>query len=546
MKKILIGLSFLFTAPLLKGQNFLPSNPLEIPIILSGTFSELRGNHFHGGIDIKTQGRSGLRVRAVADGYISRIAISPYGYGNALYIRHPEGYTSVYGHLNAFAPEIETYVENYLRERSKNDGNIYPDPSLFPVKREELIAFSGNTGGSMGPHLHFEIRETRTEEPLNPLAFGLEVKDTRAPNIRGLMWTDADFGDHGEFKEGDTIAMPGTRGFDVFTTDKQDLANNNNGVSRIEATANGTTFFTAHYDRINFSTSRFINAHINYERYYAQGVRYTRLYELENNPLEITQTAELITPAFRASKGWLTVAKDSLVKVHVKVLDFEGNESAFDFYLKGAPAQKTPANPEVLAWDEEHNVELGPIKIRVPKGALYRDTEFKTYVLRDYEYVIGQGSVPLQTHMELRWELDSVQRRGVGWFAWELGRKGSKDAITGEREGDILVLRTRSTGTYYLDQDLVKPTVRLVQSTPMVRSNSSFKEIRISAQDDKTGIDRYSARIDGAFARIDFDYKRDLLKIVVPKDIPAGNHNLRVVVIDGVGNTTVKEYTITL
>ena len=437
-------------------------------------------------------------------------------------------------------------MENYLRERSKNDGNIYPDPSLFPVKREELIAFSGNTGGSMGPHLHFEIRETRTEEPLNPLAFGLEVKDTRAPNIRGLMWTDADFGDHGEFKEGDTIDMPTTRGFDVFTTDKQDLANNNNGVSRIEATANGTTFFTAHYNRINFSTSRFINAHINYERYYAQGVRYTRLYELENNPLEITQTAELITPAFRASKGWLTVAKDSLVKVHVKVLDFEGNESAFDFYLKGAPAQKTPANPEVLAWDKEHNVELGPIKIRVPKGALYRDTEFKTYVLRDYEYVIGQGSVPLQTHMELRWELDSVQKRGVGWFAWELGRKGSKDAITGEREGDILVLRTRSTGTYYLDQDLVKPTVRLVQSTPMVRSNSSFKEIRISAQDDKTGIDRYSARIDGAFARIDFDYKRDLLKIVVPKDIPAGNHNLRVVVIDGVGNTTVKEYTITL
>lgn len=546
MKKILIGLSFLFTTPLLQGQNFLPSNPLEIPIVLSGTFSELRGNHFHGGIDIKTQGRSGLRVRAVADGYISRIAISPYGYGNALYIRHPEGYTSVYGHLNAFAPEIETYVENYLRDRSKNDGNIYPDPSLFPVKREELVAFSGNTGGSMGPHLHFEIRETRTEEPLNPLAFGLKVKDTRAPNIRGLMWTDADFGDHGEFKAGDTLEMPTTRGFDLFTTDKQDLANNNNGVSRIEATANGNTFFTAYYDRINFSTSRYINAHINYERYYTQGVRYTRLYELENNPLKITDTKELITPAFRASNGWLRVAEDSLVAVHVKVLDFEGNESAFDFYLKGGIPETSTRNPKLLKWDQENKLQLGPIDITVPKGALYRDTELKVFKLRDYEYVIGQGAVPLQKAMELRWELDSTQAPGVGWFAWELGRKGSKDALTGEREGNTLLLNTRSTGTYYLDQDLVKPTVRLVQATPMVRSNSSFKEIRVSVQDDKTGIARYSARIDEDFARIDFDYKRDLLKIVLPKDIPAGSHNLRVVVIDGVGNTTVKEYTITI
>src|SRR6056300_550997 len=217
MKKFLIVASILFTSSHIWGQNFLPSNPLEIPTVLSGTFAELRGNHFHGGIDIKTQGRSGLKVRAVADGYISRIAVSPYGYGNALYIRHPEGYTSVYGHLNAFAPEIEQWVEDQFRDRSKNDGNLYPSADQFPVAKGEFVAFSGSTGGSMGPHLHFEIRDTRTEEPLNPLEFGLKVMDTRKPDIRGLMWTSEDFSDAGVFKAGDSIAMPHAKGFDLFT-----------------------------------------------------------------------------------------------------------------------------------------------------------------------------------------------------------------------------------------------------------------------------------------------------------------------------------------
>jgi len=146
-RSLILGL--LLTAPFLQAQSsFAPSAPLDIPLVLSGTFAELRGNHFHGGIDIKTQGRSGLRIGAVADGYVSRVAVSPYGYGNALYVRHPEGYTTVYGHLNAFYPELEQWVEDQLRDRSKNDGNLYPSPEQFKITRGQLVAFSGNTGGS--------------------------------------------------------------------------------------------------------------------------------------------------------------------------------------------------------------------------------------------------------------------------------------------------------------------------------------------------------------------------------------------------------------
>ena len=548
MQKIFPFIGFLLTLNIASAQNFKPSPPLDIPLVLSGTFAELRGNHFHGGIDIKTQGRSGLRINAVADGYVSRIAVSPYGYGNTLYLRHPEGYTTVYGHLNAFYPELEQWVEDQLRDRSKNDGNLYPSPEQFKVTRGQLVAFSGNTGGSFGPHLHFEIRDTKTEEPLNPLEFGIEVKDTRKPDVRGLKWTAKDFGDMGTFKAGDTIEFSRGLGIDLFTTDKQDLANNNNGVYSIEAFIEGQPFFTANYRRINFSTSRFINAHINYDLYCSQGVRYTRLYELENNPLKVTDTYEVIAPAFRASKGWITVAQDSVVKVEVSIKDYEGNTSVFSFYMKGQQQPiKYALDRTSFSWDVINKMSLGPIEFTIPAGALYERTyDFVVGEKGNGQYVFGGGRVPLQTYMTLEWTLDSTQVPGVGWFLWEANHKGKKSAIAGERDGAVMTFKTRSTGTYELDQDLKKPEVSLLKTTTYARSNSAFREIRLRAADDKTGVERYSARIDGAFARIDFDYKKELLKVIVPKELAAGNHNLRVVVIDGVGNTTVKEYTITL
>ena len=544
-RSLILGL--LLTTSLLSAQSaFAPSPPLDIPLVLSGTFAELRGNHFHGGIDIKTQGRSGLKIYSVAAGYVSRIAVNPYGYGNALYLRHPEGYTTVYGHLNAFYPELEAWAEDQLRDRSKNDGNLYPSPEQFKVTRGQLVAFSGNTGGSFGPHLHFEIRDTKTEEPLNPLKFGIEVKDTRKPDIRGLKWTAKDFSDAGSFKSGDTIKSTSALGIDLFTTDKQDLANNNNGVYAIEASIDDQTYFTANYSRINFSTSRFINAHINYDLYCSGGVRYTRLYELENNPLKITNTYEISAPAFRASKGWITVAQDSVVKLEASVKDFKGNTSEFRFYIEG----NAPLSPEKksikLDWEKDHDLTLGAIQIHLPAGALYKTSEFNLLKKGDAQYVIGEGCVPLQTYMTLEWTLHSTQIPGVGWFLWEADHMGKKSAISGERDGAVMTFKTRSTGTYELDQDLKKPEVSLLKTTTYPRSNSTFREIRLRVADDKTGVERYSARIDDRFARIDFDYKKEMLKIIVPKDIPAGSHNLRVVVIDGVGNTSVEEYTITL
>ena len=549
MKKIFTLLGFLLTTVLLQGQNLLLSSPLEIPLVLSGTFAELRSNHFHGGIDIKTQGRSGLKVRAVAGGYVSRIAINPYGYGNALYIKHPEGYTSVYGHLNGFSTEIERWVEAQLRDRNKNDGNLYPSKEIFVVQREEFVAFSGNTGGSMGPHLHFELRDSRTEEPLNPLEFGLSVQDTRPPSLRGLMWVTQDFSNRGTFKDGDTLDLRSLEiktpiGINLYTTDKQDGANNNNGVYEIQSSVNNEAVFGAEYRRINFSTSRFINAHFDYQQYYATGARWTRLYELDNNPLKISNTEENIFPDFRSSKGWITVAKDSLVAVRILVTDYAGNQSNTSFYILGSSTDNVARTG--LSWEQMHTLNEDGIRINIPSGAMYRNTDFQLAKTDQGKYLIGGGDVPLQKNIEVIWSLDSTQKIGFGWFAWIEGRNNKRQAEIGTRSGDTLTFSTRKTGTYWLDQDLIDPSVSLVQQSAFSRSGSQFKEIRVRAEDDKTGVDRYSARIDGEFARIDFDYKHNLLKVILPKELSAGSHNLRIVVIDGVGNTTTKEYNITL
>ena len=240
------------------------------------------------------------------------------------------------------------------------------------------------------------------------------------------------------------------------------------------------------------------------------------------------------------------MAQASVVKLEASVKDFKGNTSEFRFYIEG----NEPLSPEKksikLDWEKDHDLTFGAIQIHLPAGALYKTSEFNLLKKGDAQYVIGEGCVPLQTYMTLEWTLDSTQIPGVGWFLWEADRTGKKSAISGERDGAVMTFKTRSTGTYSLDQDLKKPEVSLLKTTTYPRGNSAFREIRLRVADDKTGVERYSARIDDRFARIDFDYKKEMLKIIVPKDIPAGSHNLRVVVIDGVGNTSVEEYTITL
>ena len=257
MKQIILFFVFIITF-FCNAQDKYPTDyfrsPLEIPIVLSGSFGELRSNHFHSGLDIKTQGKQGLKVITVADGYVSRINVKQYGYGKAIYVTHPNGFTSVYGHLSKFNDEIEAYVKSIqYKKENYTTGNLFLDKDKFQLKKGDILAYSGDTGGSGGPHLHFEIRDNQ-ERPLNPLMFGFDIKDTTPPVIFGLYGYPLSEYSHikgrtkrikirvskqkdGSYKS-DTINAYGKIGFGIVSTDRQDLASNNNGVNKIQTMYN--------------------------------------------------------------------------------------------------------------------------------------------------------------------------------------------------------------------------------------------------------------------------------------------------------------------
>ena len=275
------------------------SKPVEIPLILSGNFGESRTNHFHSGIDIKTQSKEGLNIISSANGYVSRIKIAHGGFGKALYIDHYNGFTTVYGHLKKFNKEIEDYIKKIQYKRQSYEVDIYLNKNTINLKKNQIIAYSGNTGSSLGPHLHYEIRNTSNQKPLNPLLFGMDVKDTRRPEIKGLfVYTNIDNNidkiipkklklkriNDSVFRT-NTINIKGKTGFGINVIDKQDLANNKNGVHKISTYLNKKLINSINFDGFLFEESILINTLIDYQHYINNKERILKLFKTSGNKL---------------------------------------------------------------------------------------------------------------------------------------------------------------------------------------------------------------------------------------------------------------------
>ena len=253
------------------------TSPLDITLVLSGTFAELRSNHFHSGLDIKTQGKEGIKTYAAAAGYVSRIKISRYGYGKAVYITHPNGYTTVYAHLQKFSPTIEAYVKKQQYFKELFEIELFPKAEDLKISAKEVIAYTGNTGGSGGPHLHFEIRD-KQERPMNPMLFGFDIKDTTKPLVYELYGYPLSEGSHingetsrvkiriiklpnGHYKT-EQITAFGKIGFGIISTDRQDFASNKNGLNHIKTTFNGTKSLEVDFKRFSFNETKHLEVSI--------------------------------------------------------------------------------------------------------------------------------------------------------------------------------------------------------------------------------------------------------------------------------------------
>jgi Peptidase family M23 len=283
---------------------FIP--PLQIPLIPAGTFGELRSGHFHSGLDIKTQQIEGLPVYVIGDGMVSRIKIAHWGYGKALYIVHPNGYTSVYGHLQKFSPKIEAYVKNKQYEKESYEIELFPNSSELIIQKGEIIAYSGDTGSSSGPHLHFEIRNTNSEKPINPMLLGMEIKDNQPPFIDELyvyalsdstqinqsnikLKINLNKQKDGTFST-DTLYAEGKIGFGINAYDKQDFSLNKNGVYAVEMMVNGVPYLSYDFETFSFNESHYINTFIDYEHYAKFGERIQQCFIFPYNKLYITIT----------------------------------------------------------------------------------------------------------------------------------------------------------------------------------------------------------------------------------------------------------------
>jgi len=351
-----------FMFPIMPGQqNF-----------LSGSMGEIRPNHFHGGIDIKTNQQTGLPVYAAADGYISRIDVSTYGYGYHLYLTHPNGLVTTYGHLESFAPAIAEYVLQQHYAKESFDLKLFPEPNQFVFKKGDIIGKSGNTGGSAGPHLHFEVRDAKNSLQ-NPLKYGFtEIKDDIAPTLNAIAFktlsidgrVNNHFGRY-EFipvKQGDryvladTISAHGLLGLEVQAFDRYTGAANKNGVQQVEVLVDGKLFYMHLIDGVPFELTKQVSWHINYEFFKGTGRNFQKCYVDDGNLLPLYNTGE--------HRGKLRVQPGALHQVTILLKDSYKNTSTLEFVLRGeAPSYFATASPAVKKPDISYEIAENLLKV---------------------------------------------------------------------------------------------------------------------------------------------------------------------------------------
>jgi hypothetical protein len=353
------------------GQKTYPQNYFTFPIkpgqinTLSGNMGEIRPNHFHAGLDIRTEQRVGLPVYAAADGYVYRIKVSTVGYGNVIYVKHPNGYVTVYAHLLKFGPEVADYVRTHQYNQESFEIELYPAKGEFPVKQKQVIAYSGNSGGSGGPHLHFEIRDSM-ETILNPLLFGFkEIKDNVPPVLKKVALTTLDIHSRIDGEFGKKIYTPvkrkgtnlysipspievnGLVGLEIDTYDLLNGTSFKEGVNCVEVKLDGKEIYYHKLDRLAYTEIGHINIHKDYDAFKTHGHKFQRCYIADGNKLDVYRT--------NAQKGRIYITDDKLHKLDVVIWDVHKNKITLELELQGTP----PPLPVVLSKNS-----AGPVTIQ--------------------------------------------------------------------------------------------------------------------------------------------------------------------------------------
>lgn len=501
------------------------TNPMDIPAVLSGNFGELRDNHFHSGLDYKTQQKVGIPVFAPNDGYIARIKIAQYGYGKAIYIAHPNGYTSVYGHLNNFSPELEKYIKKIQYEKKNFEVEIFPKPNELPLKKGEVFAYSGNTGSSGGPHLHFEIRDSETQFAINPLLFGLKVPDNVKPMIQYLFvypldenaqanqWNDPTQVnlklDSLNIYQSDSVFAFGRIGFAVNTYDQQSGDVNQNGIYSMKLLVNNKPYFQHQLDKFSFDESKFINLHIDYEYYEKKN---TRLQKCFIEPFNLLST---YNKNF-TENGFINVQENDTLQVEILVGDIDNNISTIRIPLIGKKFENVNSKPkEVFNYtaksNEALNVNLDSIKIYFPKNTFYNTNQLNITKNADGSVQVHEDIIPLNKTFNITFDVskldDNTQKHS---YVAKIGYKGSTSYITSELKDNQLVGKAKVLGKYGIKQDFKAPTINALNfEKDKWITNEKVLQVKIS--DDLSGIKSYKATLNGRWILMERNHNTGVL-----------------------------------
>ena len=501
-------------------------SPVEIPILLSGTFGEFRKTHFHTGIDIKTQGKEGLRVRAIDDGDLIRVKVSTSGYGKVVYIRHYDGTTSVYAHLKKFSPRIQQIIKRLQYEKKRFEIEKFFKKGEFKLKKSEIIGFSGNTGGSSGPHLHFELRDTEKEKPLNPLKYGYVVADTIAPRIHNLYLYNflkertsnkikiELIKNKNLYTNNDTIKINGMFGFGYSGYDRQNSSYNKNGIYKRELTINGKRFYSYKFDDLIFPDGKKIDLLIDYEAYNIDKIRIKKLFQTTDSKFSFLESND--------NHGILKVIKDSLYNIKIIFEDINKNKSIVSLVVKGAENEKSynfsenEIEDKLYHTDMEYERKFKELNLIIPKNAFYESTNlnFKykldTLIIEKFTKAPKKG---LNLEFFLPKNLDSVYLRQTCIGKLNINKKGKRDKIKyvfGNQKGNLIYAKSISGGKYFLTKDTISPSIKPINFRNE-KWVTNLSTLRIKVEDEFSGIKKYRASINGKWILMEHEPKRKLL-----------------------------------
>jgi len=540
-------------------QSDIPDNyfvpPLDIELLLSGTFGELRSNHFHAGLDIKTKGSTGLAVKASAEGYIGRIKIQHGGYGKALYIYHPNGYQTIYAHLDSFSPKIETLVKKAQYQKESYEIQLFPSESDIVIEQNEIIGYSGNSGSSGGPHLHFEIRDYESK-PMNPFLFGFEsIKDSKPPQIFALhaypLTNNSHINGHTDRvqlklirrKDGsyrtDPIKAFGKIGFGIDAHDVLDLAYNKNGVYSVKTELNGKPVFNSTFDKFSFYETRYINRLIDYEYYKTNKRRIHKLFLEEDNPLSLYKDVY--------NEGVVEIKENYLNQnFEIQVSDFKGNTQTIHIPIEPdtrsiAEAKKAKETEYFVKKNAASVFEKDKIDIYIPKNAVYEDM-YLDIKIEGLNVDLHKETTPLHKSITIGFDVSEYSTADQSQlYIAKVAPWGSKYYVSTYRKRDRLTTKVNQFGTYQLFEDKTPPSIA-PKNFRDKQWMSNFRYLKLEIDDEETGINSYRATVNGEFILMEYDYKTKTLTHDFNDGVVTDTKNqLKVVVTDKVGNAATFE-----